>query len=57
MPFKGVFEDNGKIVSYLDELRYYVMSKPKPLKEKPAELSPIQVDKQKLIRRLKGDKK
>lgn len=33
------------------------MSKPKPLKEKPAELSPIQVDKQKLIRRLKGDKK
>lgn len=41
----------------LDALRYYVMSKPKPLKEKPAELSPIQVDKQKLIRRLKGDKK
>ncbi len=41
----------------LDALRYYVMSKPKQLKEKPAELSPIQVDKQKLIRRLKGDKK
>ena len=50
MPFKGVFEDNGKIVSYLDELRYYVMSRPQPA-EKREELSWIAADKRRRIKR------
>lgn len=52
MPFKGVFEDNGKIVSYLDELRYFIMSRPKSA-EKCEEVSPVLQDKLRRIRSLR----
>lgn len=52
MPFKGVFEDNGKIVSYLDELRYYVMSLPEPPKREE-QSALIACDKLRRIKKLR----
>lgn len=53
MPFKGVFEDNGKIVSYLDELRYFLMTRPRAAEKLKSEVSEITKDKDRLIRRLR----
>jgi hypothetical protein len=50
VPFKGVFEDNGKIVSYLDELRYYLMSRPQPQGEIVKTKSEQAAFKERLIR-------
>lgn len=57
MPFKGVFEDNGKIVSYLDELRYFVMTQPKPAPVPLPPKSEIQTDKERLIRSVRRNER
>lgn len=58
MPFKGVFEDNGKIVSYLDELRYFIMTRPRPAVKPEIAHSAVYEDKRRRIkimdRRRKG---
>lgn len=56
MPFKGVFEDNGKIVSYLDELRYFIMTRPRPA-EREQTSAPVLADKMRKIKRLTRGRK